>query len=250
CALANGARATASVPSGASTGAAEALELRDGDASRYLGMGCRKAVANVNGPIAAALCGQTFAHQRELDGRLLELDGPANKSNLGANAILAVSIAFARAHAAARGVELYQHFADMIDEPLRTLPRMTINLFSGGKHAGGQVDIQDVLIVPASATTIDEGLTNTFAVYQAAAQLAMARYGSRALTADEGGLAPPFESIEAMLDLAVEAIERAHLEPGRDVALAVDVASSHFFENGRYILAGRELDSDAMIAQV
>ncbi len=246
----DGGRGTASVPSGASTGAAEALELRDGDAWRYLGMGCRRAVANVNDVIATSLRGRSFSHQRELDAHLLQLDGSANKANLGANALLAVSIAFARAEAAARNVPLYEHFADMIGEPLQTLPRMTINLFSGGKHAGGQVEIQDVLIVPASARTIDEGLATTFAVYQAAAALCQERYNWRALTADEGGLAPPVESIDAMLTLAVEAIERAGYKPGDDVALALDVASSHFHANGRYVIGGRELDSSAMIEQV
>lgn len=246
----NGCSATASVPSGASTGAAEALELRDGDPSRYLGMGCRKAVANVNGTIASALRGRSFSHQRELDAYLIELDGSANKSRLGANAVLAVSIAYARAEAALRGVPLYQHFADMVDEPLQALPRMTINLFSGGKHAGGQVEIQDVLIVPASAPTIDDGLAMTFAVYQAAAALSRQRYNWRALTADEGGLAPPVESVDAMLALAVEAIERAGYTPGPDVAIALDVASSHFYVNSRYVIGGRELNSVEMIEQV
>src|SRR4051794_29089491 len=130
CALAGGASATASVPSGASTGQAEALELRDGDPKRYGGPGCRPAVAHPNSEIADALRGNAFAHQSNLDRALLQLDGTPNKSRLGANAILATSIAFARAHALSRGVLLYQHFADMIGQPLRTLPRMTINLFS------------------------------------------------------------------------------------------------------------------------
>ena len=139
------------MPSGASTGAAEALELRDGDPARYGGLGCRKAVANVNGEIADALRGQPFDRPgATLDAALIELDGTPNKSRLGANAILAVSIAFARAARGRRtACRSTQHFADMIGQPLRTLPRMTINLFSGGKHAGGQVPIQDVLRRPA-----------------------------------------------------------------------------------------------------
>src|SRR5687768_3243573 len=181
---------TASVPSGASTGSAEAIELRDGDPKRYGGLGCRKAVANVNGEIAHAVAGREFAQQAALDRALIDLDGTANKSRLGANAILAVSIAFARACAAAKGAQLYQHFADIVGQPLRTLPRLTVNLFSGGKHAGGQVPIQDVLVVPAAATSIDDGLAAVYAVYQAAAKLTNQRYGSRALKADEGGLAP------------------------------------------------------------
>jgi enolase len=247
CRLATGAVASASVPSGASTGRAEALELRDGDAGRYGGLGCRKAVGHVNDPIHAALAGRNFETQSELDRALLDLDGTPDKSRLGANAVLAVSIAFARACAAEPDVPLYQHFADILGEPLRTLPRLTINLFSGGKHAGHQVAIQDVLVVPASARTIDEGLAITYAVYQAAARLIHDKYGMRALTADEGGLAPDFASDDAMLDDAVAAIREAGFEPGRDVALAVDVASSHFYREGRYQLAGATLDSAGMI---
>src|SRR5687767_14960997 len=183
CELERGAAARASVPSGASTGSAEALELRDGDPSRYAGLGCRKAAANVNGPINDALGGASFGHQSELDRRLLALDGTPNKSRLGANAILAASLAFARAHAVERRVTLYEHFADMIGQPLRHLPRLTINLFSGGKHAGGQVAIQDVLVVPAGATTIDDGLAHTVAVYRAAARLGVERYSARPLSA-------------------------------------------------------------------
>ncbi len=246
CALAGGATGTVSVPSGASTGAAEALELRDSDPQRYRGLGCRKAVGHVNGPIAAAVCGKTFAVQAQLDATLIELDGTANKSRLGANAVLAVSLAFARAQAAERGVPLYRHFGDVLGEPLHSLPRLTINLFSGGKHAGGQICLQDVLLVPA-LPTIDEGLATVYAVYQAAAELTLRKYGARALVADEGGLAPPFPSTEAMLADAVEAITAAGLRPGADVALAVDVASSHFFRDGRYHLDAQTLDSAGLI---
>ncbi|HEY8667140.1 MAG TPA: enolase [Tepidisphaeraceae bacterium] len=261
CHLRGGASGTASVPSGASTGRAEALELRDGDKRRYRGLGCRKAVANVNGEINAALRDQEFSAQSELDAALLKLDGTANKSRLGANAILAVSLAFARAVAAERGVPLYRHFRDILAEggtpaPLpgrdnaMSLPRLTINLFSGGKHAGGQVPIQDVLLVPASAQTIDDALAMTFAVYQAAADLTKQKYGSRALTADEGGLAPPFPSADAMLTDAVEAIRAAGFEPGEDVALAVDVASSHFYQNGVYQLGEYPLNAAEMIGEL
>src|SRR4051812_9125 len=235
----------ASVPSGASTGSAEALELRDGDPKRYGGLGCRRAVANINAEIAKAIVGRGFGDQASLDRAFIALDGTANKSRLGANAILAVSIAFARATAAARNVPLYQHFADMIGQPLRTLPRLTVNLFSGGKHAGGQVPIQDVLLVP-HAGTIDEGLADTWAVYQAAAELGKSKYGVRPLSADEGGLAPLFESIEAMFDDAVASIRAAGLEPGRGVALAIDVASSHFYEGGKYVLNDAALDAAGM----
>jgi enolase len=246
CQLAGGAAGTVSVPSGASTGTAEAVELRDRDAGRYGGLGCRRAVENVIGPIATAVCDRSFESQEQLDAALITLDGTPNKSRFGANAILAVSLAFARARAADRGVPLYRHFADELGVPVRTLPRLTINLFSGGKHAGGQVCIQDVLLVP-TARTIDDGLAAVFAVYQAAAALTRQKYAARALTADEGGLAPPFPSTEAMLADAVEAITAAGLKPGQDMALAVDVASTHFFADGRYYLDGRALDSRGMI---
>jgi enolase len=238
---------SASVPSGASTGSAEAMELRDGDPKRYGGLGCRKAVANVNGEVAATITGRFFGSHVELDHALIDLDGTPNKSRLGANAILAVSIAFARACAAARKVPLYQHFADTIGQPLRTLPRLTVNLFSGGKHAGGQVPIQDVLIVPAAARTIDDGLATVYAVYQAAAKLTNAKYATRALKADEGGLAPPFRGVAEMLGVAVESIRAAGFEPGRDVALAVDVASTHFYDGDVYHLDDGSRNADGMI---
>jgi enolase len=246
CQLEGGVTGTASVPSGASTGTAEAVELRDGDPNRYGGLGCRRAVENVVGPIATALSGRAFETQEGLDAALIALDDTPNKARFGANAILAVSLAFARTRAADRGVPLYQHFADELGVPLRTLPRLTINLFSGGKHAGGQVCIQDVLLVP-TARSIDAGLSAVFAVYQAAATLTREKYQARALTADEGGLAPPFPSTEAMLADAVEAITRAGLTPGRDMALAVDVASTHFYADSQYHLDGRALDSRGMI---
>lgn len=257
CALASGAVATVSVPSGASTGAAEALELRDRDPSRYRGLGCRKAVAHVNVDLNNALAGQEFPTQSALDERMLALDGTPNKARLGANAILAVSLAFARAVAQGRGIPLYQHFADILANqeqeqhaPLATLPRPTINLFSGGKHAGGQVPIQDVLVVPAAASTMDDALATTVAVFQAAAELTQRKYQMRTLTADEGGLAPPFANATAMLDDAVEAIQAAGYTPGKEVALAIDVASSHFYEGGRYHLDGAALESTGMVAKI
>ncbi len=250
CVLAGGATATAQVPSGASTGKSEAVELRDGDPARHRGLGCRRAVANAAGTIADAVCGNAFADQAALDQALIELDGTSNKSRLGANAILGVSLAFARAAAVAGGVPLYQHFAEMIGRSPSCLPRMTINLFSGGKHAGGQVPIQDVLIVPSSAATIDDSLAIASAVFHAAAKLSRKKYGMRLLTADEGGLAPPFENVEAMLGDALASIENTGLRPGEDICLAIDVASSHFFRDGQYHLAGRSVDSDGMIETI
>jgi enolase len=249
CDLTSGATAAASVPSGASTGAAEALELRDGDPKRYRGLGVRRAAANVTGPIQAALAGRPFATQADLDRALIDLDGAPNKANLGANAILGVSLAFARAVAAERGLPLWRHFAAMLapDFEPAALPRPTINLFSGGKHAGGQVEIQDVLIVAPAAATIDAALAIAFDVYAAAAEFCRNKYGMRGLVADEGGLAPDFPDVATMLADAVAAIETAGYAPGAEVALCVDVAASHFSADGRYRIGGRELPSAAMI---
>src|ERR1700678_2008872 len=250
CALEGGISASASVPSGASTGSAEAHELRDGDPKRYRGLGCLRAAANVGGALHDALAGGVFNDQAALDRAMIALDGTATKSNIGANAILAVSVAFARASAIERGVSLYQHFAGMMGVPANTLPRLTINLFSGGKHAGQQVSVQDVLIIPMSACTIDEVLVSAFDVYQVAAGLILKRYGMRLLTADEGGLAPPCRSAEEMLSLAVEAIEQAGYTPGKDVFLGIDVASTHFYKAGAYDLDGKVLESAGMIQTI
>ncbi len=252
CQLASGATGTVSVPSGASTGAAEAHELRDGDPSRYGGLGCRQAVANVEGELKDALQGRQFDDQHQLDDAMIELDGTANLTRLGANAVLSVSLAFARAVAAERGVPLYQHFAEMLESgQLPTLlPRPTINLFSGGKHAGGQMEIQDVLIVANGAASIDEAMAMTYAVFQAAASLIRERYGMRLLVADEGGLAPDFGSIEEAFELAIESIEAAGFRPDRDVSLCVDVASSHFHQDGRYVISGDTLTPVAMIGLI
>jgi enolase len=250
CVLKGGISASASVPSGASTGAAEAFELRDGDKQRYQGLGCRRAAANVGGEINEALAGREFISQSDVDRAMIDLDGTANKSRLGANAILAVSVAYARADALQSGVPLYKHFSDMLGSAANALPRLTINLFSGGKHAGQQVSIQDVLIIPLSAKTIDEALVVAAAVYQAAAELVFKKYGMRLLTADEGGLAPPFKTVEEMFSLAVEAIKQAGFVPGKDVALGVDVASTHFYDGGRYKLDSENLDSAGMVRAI
>lgn len=251
CHLASGAIGIASAPSGASTGAAEAHELRDGDPARYRGLGCRQAVANIQGELATALVGRAFAGQQELDQTMLALDGTTSKGRLGANAILAVSLAYARAVAMERQQPLYHYFSTLLAQPLRQrLPRPTINLFSGGKHAGGQAPLQDVLVVIKAAQTIDEVMSMTVAVFQAAADLCQRKYGMRLLTADEGGLAPPFTDAEAMLSDAVAAIAAAGLVPGRDVVLAVDVASSHFYADGYYHLGAAKLNGQQMVEQI
>jgi enolase len=250
CVLEGGVTASASVPSGVSTGTAEAFELRDGDPKRYRGLGCRRAAANVGGEIQSILAGRSFETQADFDQALTTLDGTANKSRLGANAVLAASVAFARAAAMARGVPLYRHFGDMAGRPVDALPRLTINLFSGGKHAGQQVSVQDVLIIPMSAQSIDESLVCAYDVYHASADLILRKYGMRLLTADEGGLAPPCASAEEMLALAVEAIQLAGYSPGQDVALGIDVAASHFYANRRYRKDRGVLDSAGMIGAV
>lgn len=250
CTLTSGAVGAGSIPSGASTGRAEAHELRDRDPRRYRGLGCQQAVRNVNDVIASALKGKPFADQVALDSALIALDGTPNKGRLGANALLAVSLAFARASATEQGLPLYSYFSALLGETPRRLPRLTVNLFSGGKHAGGQVSIQDVLLVPLNPTSIRESLAMLYNVYQTAAELIFERYGMRLLTADEGGLAPNFPDDETMLRDAVTAIERAGYRPGEDVGLAIDVASSHFYVDGRYHLNGQDLTGTEMIAQI
>jgi enolase 1/2/3 len=245
--LADGAIATVSIPSGASTGKAEAKELRDG-LPAYRGLGCLKAVANVRGPIAGAVVDREFLNQEDLDLTLQALDGTPDKSRLGANAILATSLAFARATATHQGVELYNYFATLLPEGVPTLPRLSVNLFSGGKHAFGQVAIQDVLVVPSPGSSVAESLAVIYDIYQAAAEIIAKRYNARALTADEGGLAPPFQTSIEMLETAAESIQAAGYKLGSNVCLAVDVAASHFVQkDGSYRLDDRYLSPEELI---
>jgi enolase len=250
CTLESGISASASVPSGASTGTAEAFELRDGELNRYQGLGCRRAARSIGGELSNALVGRAFTEQAELDETIIALDGTPTKSRLGANAILAVSVAFARAAAMERNVPLFQHLSDMLGSVANALPRLTINLLSGGKHAGQQVSVQDVLIIPMSARSIDESLVSAFDVYQAAAKLILNKYGMRLLTADEGGLAPPCRTAEEMLSLAVEAIQEAGYTPGKDVFLGIDVAATHFYQSDGYHLDGELVDAAGMIRTI
>jgi enolase len=237
----------ASVPSGTSKGHAEAHELRDGDPNRYGGLGCKQAVTNIRDTLNRAFAGKDFSAQSDVDRSLIEIDGTPDKSLMGANAILAISLAFARCSAAAASLPLWRYFATLTNMEPTSLPRLTINLFSGGKHAGAQVSIQDVLLVPSSARSIDESLAMTYDVYQAAAAMSLEQYGMRLLRADEGGLAPPFNSSEEMIEAALTSIKRAGYIPGKDFALAIDVAASHFFSAGTYSLDGEALHSGAMI---
>ena len=245
--LSNDITGAASAPSGASTGSAEAHELRDGNPGRYQGYGCQQAVAHIDTIISKSLAGKPLPDQHSLDQHLIDLDGTPNKSRLGANAILAVSLAYARALALHRQQPLYKYFQGLLPDAGPRLPRLTINLFSGGKHAGGQVPVQDVLMVPLSAGSVRESLEQANKVYQAGVALAFAKYKSRWLTADEGGLAPPFRKLHDMFADAVAAIEMAGLKPGVDVALALDVAASHFYENGIYDLGPVKREGKEMV---
>ncbi len=249
CQMAPGAAGQASVPAGASTGAAEALELRDGDPQRYAGLGCLQAVDQVNGEINQALAGRDLGGQAELDRYLIALDGTARKSRLGANAILGISLAFCRAQAAENALPLYQQLAGIAGSAAR-LPAPMINLFSGGAHGGGQTALQDVQIVLPGADSMRRSLEMMSDIFRAAADLMARRYGMRLLTADEGGLAPPFASSEAMLGAAVAAIEAAGYRPGFDAALTVDVAASQFYRDGRYHIDGEKLNRAAMIDRI
>ena len=245
--LADGTFATVSIPSGASTGKAEAKELRDG-LKAYRGLGCRKAVASVCGPIARVVVNHEFLNQEDLDLTLKALDGTPDKSRLGANAILATSLAFARATAIHQGIELYNYFAALLPDGAPTLPRLSVNLFSGGKHAFGQVAIQDVLIVPPPGWSVAASLAAIYDVYQTAAEIIGKRYNATALTADEGGLAPPFQTSIEMLETAAESIESAGYKLGSELSLAVDVAASHFVQkDGSYRLDDRNFSAEELI---
>ncbi len=250
CVLTGGSSGTCAVPSGASTGRHEAAALRDGDASRYRGLGCRQAVAHIAGEIQDSLQGVECADQNELDRRLIELDGTPHLGRLGANSILAVSLAFARACAAAQGTPLHAYFSSLYPAALArpaNFPVPTINLFSGGVHAGKQVAIQDVLLVPKPACAFPTQLEAMSEVYRVAVDFTADAYGMRNLTADEGGLAPPFPSSRAMLDGAMECARRAGLEAGVDFALAVDAAASHFHIEGRYAIDGSMWDARQLV---
>jgi enolase len=235
--LASGVVARASVPSGASTGALEAHELRDGEAARYEGLGTRKAVAHVCEVIAPAVRGWDPADQAGLDQRLVELDGTPQKQRLGANALLAVSLAVARAAAASAGEPLFQYLARQAgnDRPLQVPLPMT-NLISGGKHAGGQLDIQDVLMIPRGAADYPTALEWIVRVYWRLGRLLREAGYEGYLVGDEGGYGPRLATNEQALEMVVRAIEAAGLSPGEEVSLAVDVAASHFFRDGRYVL--------------
>ncbi len=239
--LDDGARGVAGVPSGASTGVHEAHELRDGG-DRYLGKGVLKAVENVNEEIADELAGFEADDQRLIDQALIKLDGTDNKSRLGANAILGVSIAAAKAAAESAGLPLYRYIGG---PNAHVLPVPMMNIVNGGAHADSGVDVQEFMIAPIGAESFSEALRMGAEVYHALKAVIKSKGLSTGL-GDEGGFAPEAESTKAALDLIVEAVEKAGFKPGKDVALALDVASSEFFKDGKYHFEGGEHTAEEM----
>ena len=234
-ALVGGARRTAAVPSGASTGAHEAVELRDGDAARYGGKGVLTAVRHVNEDLAEAVVGMDAFDQIAVDAAMRELDGTPNKGRLGANAILGVSLAVARAASDAAGLPLYRYLGG---PNARTLPVPMMNILNGGKHAAGSsVDMQEFMVMPVGAPTFAEGLRWGTEVFHALKGVLHKR-GAATTVGDEGGYGPSLPSNEAALDAVLEAISKAGYEPGRDLVMALDPAATEFFEDRAYVLKG------------
>ena len=240
--LENGIVGRAAVPSGASTGEREALELRDGDKSRYLGKGVLKAVANVNGPLRDLVIGMDAENQRELDYAMINLDGTPTKSKFGANAILGISMAALKASAINAGKDLYEYVGNG-----KTLPRPMMNIINGGAHADNKLDFQEFMIIP-ERDTIAERLRVGAEVFHNLKKVLNER-GLATGVGDEGGFAPDLQSNSEGFDLIIEAIERAGYVPGKDVFLGIDVAASEFYEDGKYNLVGegRSLTTDELI---
>jgi enolase len=232
--LEDGSLGRAAVPSGASTGAHEAVELRDGDKSRYLGKGVRKAVDAVNGEIFDTLGGMDAEEQAAIDQALIDLDGTANKARLGANAILGVSLATAKAAGNAKGMPLYSYVGGVA---ARLLPVPMMNIVNGGVHADNPIDFQEFMIMPIGAPTFAEGLRMGVEVFQTLKK-ALHDEGHNTNVGDEGGFAPNLASADAALGFVMKAIEKAGYKPGEDIALALDPASTEFFKNGAYVYEG------------
>ncbi|MFK8052736.1 MAG: phosphopyruvate hydratase [Woeseiaceae bacterium] len=237
--LGDGSFGRAGVPSGASTGSREAVELRDGDASRYLGKGVQKAVAFVNGEVREALIGKDAGDQSQLDQLLCDLDGTENKSRIGANATLAVSLASAKALAVSRQLPL---FATLGDSTIMPLPMM--NIINGGAHADNSVDIQEFMILPVGAPTFAEALRYGAEIFHALRKV-LAGMGMNTAVGDEGGFAPNLPSNRSALETIMQAIEAAGYQPGKDILLGLDVASSEFYKDGVYSLASENREFDA-----
>jgi enolase len=229
--LAGGAKGRAAVPSGASTGEHEAVELRDGDQQRYLGKGVLKAVENVNGEIADALANLDAADQRALDQKMIELDGTENKGRLGANAILAVSMAAARASASAFSLPLYRYLGGAA---ANTLPTPMMNILNGGAHADNNVDFQEFMVMPVGAESFSEALRWGVEVFHTLKGVLKKR-GYNTAVGDEGGFAPSVKSNVEAIDLVLEAIQQAGYKPGEQIAIALDPAASEFYQDGKYV---------------
>jgi enolase len=238
--LEDGSFGRAAVPSGASTGAHEAVELRDGDA-RYNGKGVNKAIENVEGEIFDAIAGMDAEDQRRIDDAMVQLDGTANKARLGANAMLGVSLATAHAAANAQGMPLYRYIGGM---NARVLPAPMMNILNGGAHADNPIDFQEFMIMPVGLPTFSEALRCGAEVFHAL-KSRLKTDGLNTNVGDEGGFAPNIHSAEQALDIIMAAIETAGYKPGEDVALALDVASTEFYKNGKYVLAGSGITHDS-----
>ena len=239
----------AAVPSGASTGVHEAIELRDGDKDRYMGKGVLKAVINVNNKIAPAIIGMDCAEQRKIDDVMLNLDSSKNKSVLGANAILAVSMAVCKAAALCKGVPLYKHIAELAGNNKLVLPVPSFNVINGGEHAGNKLDIQEYMILPIGAKSFSEALKMGAETYHALKAIIKKKYGIDAVNVgDEGGFAPPLENIEEPIELIETAIKKAGYE-GK-IFIGLDAAASEFFAgNNKYNIEGMELSQEELIAR-
>ncbi|MEL0081526.1 MAG: phosphopyruvate hydratase [Gammaproteobacteria bacterium] len=247
--LSSGAFGRAAVPSGASTGSREAIELRDGDKTRYGGKGVLQAVANINDVIAGRLQGMAAEDQAAVDQAMLDLDGTDNKANLGANALLAVSLAVVKAVAADRNEPLYQTINRLAGCPAMCLPVPMMNIINGGAHADNSVDLQEFMVVPAGAGSFSEALRCGAEVFHALKQVLRERNLNTAV-GDEGGFAPDLSSNVEALTVIMESIERAGYQPGKDVLLALDAASSEFYQDHQYQLAAenRSLDAAGFVA--
>ncbi|MEO3863987.1 phosphopyruvate hydratase [Rheinheimera fenheensis] len=243
--LASGAMGRGCAPSGASTGSREALELRDGDKSRYLGKGVTKAVANIDGPIQAALKGKSAYNQAQIDQIMIDLDGTEMKTKLGANAILAVSLAVARAAAADKKIPLYQHIADLNGTPgVYSMPVPMMNIINGGEHADNNVDIQEFMVQPVGAKSFAEALRMGAEIFHSLKKELQKR-GLNTAVGDEGGFAPDLKSNEEALSVIVEAVKAAGYEMNKDVTLALDCAASEFYKDGKYVLSGENKSFDS-----
>jgi len=243
--LANGLIGSACVPSGASTGSREAIELRDNDESRYLGRGVLNAVGNVNTKIREPLLGLDVEDQVGIDRKMIEMDGTENKAALGANAILAVSLAVSKAAAAAKGMELYEYLAELDGSPGRySMPVPMMNILNGGEHADNNVDIQEFMVLPVGVKNFSEALRCGTEIFHTLKSVLKQR-GLSTTVGDEGGFAPNLPSNESALEIIMESIERSGYEAGKDVFLGLDCASTEFYKDGKYVLAseGRSFDS-------